>query len=170
MVGSLGAADLVDGLRQLRLDVIAVKRDLSVGQVLQSARQKRLAHILADLGDLLGGASVRLQVGDEALVGGGATALGDEDRAAAIQVGEHGHVLLATTRAGLVDAQPTDLGEILQRAGSIDVVMHDPPQARVVLADEAGDRVAGISLASAITSASNSSVNPEPGRAHGSAT
>ena len=65
MLGALGAAHLIDGLGQLRLDVVAVKRDLRLRQMLKRARQKRLAEVLADLRDLSGRSPVRLEILDE---------------------------------------------------------------------------------------------------------
>jgi hypothetical protein len=57
VLGALGAADLVDGLGQLGLDVVAIEGGLRGGQVLQRADQVALAHVLADLADLLSAAA-----------------------------------------------------------------------------------------------------------------
>lgn len=58
MLVCLRATDRVDRLGQLLLDVKAIKRDLSLLQVLAHPRQVRLRHVLADLCDPLGIAAV----------------------------------------------------------------------------------------------------------------
>ena len=140
MLGAFGAADLIDGLGQLRFDVVAVKRDLGFGEMLKGAREERFAEVLADLRDLLGLTAMRAQVLDEPLVGRAVAAGRDEDRGAPIDVGEHGDVVLAALEARLIDAETRDRTEILALERVVDVVMHDPPQAGVVLADQGSDR------------------------------
>jgi len=67
---TLAATDLIDGLVQLRLDVVAIEGDLRLGQVLKHAREAGLGHVLADLGDLVGMTAVRGQIISEGLDSG----------------------------------------------------------------------------------------------------
>jgi hypothetical protein len=86
-------------------------------------------------------AAVRAEILDELLIGSGVASGRNEDRGAPVDVGEHGDVVLAATKARLVDSEAPDRREILAGTRRVDVVMHDPPQPRVVLADQTGDRV-----------------------------
>jgi hypothetical protein len=137
--GAFGAADVVDGLGQLRLDVVAVEGDLGAGQVLQRAGQVALAHVLADLADLLGRTAVGGQIAGEAGVGAGVAAGGGEHDPRLVEVGEHRDVVLAAPKARLVDGDPRDQREVLTGERLIDVVVHHAPQAGVVLADQLAD-------------------------------
>ena len=105
MLLALGAADLVERLRQLRPDVVAVEGDLRGGQVPQRAGEEGLRHVLADLGDLLGGAAVGLEILREALDDRLIAPGSGEDRARAVEVGEDGDE--SWPRRKLVSSSPT---------------------------------------------------------------
>ena len=99
--------------------------------------------------------------------------LGHEHRPplARIQIAEHRHVVLTATKARVVDPQLLDPGEILRLDRLIDVVVHDPPDLRLSCSPTSpAIALTGISFASAITNASNSSVKSERSRAHGTCT
>jgi hypothetical protein len=132
--------------------------------------KNRFGHVLADLLNLAGIAAVRLQKQRERLHPLVIAALDHEHPAALVQVGEHRDVVMPTPRTGLIDPDPLNALEVLRLDRPIDVVMHDPPDPHVRLADQAGEGRDGISPTIAITNASNNSVNPDRGRAHGTAT
>ncbi len=121
-------------------DVVAVKRDLGRGQVGQGALQERLRHVLADLRDLARVTAMGLQEVRKRLHRLVITALDAEHPTALVQIGEHRHVLVPAPRAGLIDPHPLDPREVLRLDRLIDIVVHDPPDPHVVLADQRGER------------------------------
>ncbi len=82
VLGAFAAANLVDGLGQLGLDVVAIKGDLRGGQVLQRADQVALAHVLTDLADLLGAPATSGQIVGKTPVDAGVAAGRGEHHAA----------------------------------------------------------------------------------------
>jgi len=140
MMLDLFATDLIDRLGEMRLDVVTVERDLRRREVRQRALQERLRHVLADLLHLPGIAAVRLQEQRERLHRLVIAALDHEHAAALVQIGEHRHIVMPTPRAGLIDPDPLHPVEVLPLDRLIDVMMHDPPDPHVRLADQAGQR------------------------------
>ena len=136
----LRSADLVDRLGQVLAHVVAIERDLRRRQVLERPGQIRLRHVLAHLADPLDLAAVGLKKAGELLHGALIAALGHVHRAALVQVGEHRHVVLPALGAGLIDPGPLNTREVLRLDRLIDVVVHDPPDALVFLADQRRDR------------------------------
>jgi hypothetical protein len=88
-------------------------------------------------------AAVGGKVGGEPRHGGVVAALGGEQHPGLgrVQVHEQAHVVLPALGGGLVDADPGDLDHRHLRAGLVDVVVQQPPQPGVVLADQHGDRL-----------------------------
>ena len=143
MLAPLGLANLIDGLGELRLDVVAIEGDLRCRQVLERPGEVGLAHVLADLGDLLSPRVVSPEILSESGIGAGVTAGSGEHDAGLVEVGEHRHVVLATPEARLIDRDPLNAGEILAGERAVDVVVHDPPEPGVVLTDQLPDRPDG---------------------------
>jgi hypothetical protein len=83
-------------------------------------------------------AAVRLQKQRERLHRLVIAALDHEHATPLVEIGEHRHVVLPAPRAGLIDPDPLHPFEVLRIDRQIDVVMHDPPDPHVVLADQAG--------------------------------
>ena len=140
MLEALGLANLVNGGVELRLHVIPIEGDLGLLELLKHPEEVRLAHVLADLGDLVGMAAVRAEVLGEPLNGGGVPPGGGEHAAMLIKVGEQRDVALAAAEARVVNTDALNPRESLARQGFVDVVMDDPPDPRVMLADQGGDR------------------------------
>ena len=67
MLQALGLANLVNGGVELRLHVVAVERDFGLLELLKHPEEVRLAHVLADLADLVGMAAMRAEVQREPL-------------------------------------------------------------------------------------------------------
>jgi hypothetical protein len=60
-----------------------------------------------------------------------------------VQVDEQRDVVVAAAGRRLVDADPAHLGQVQVRPGGVDVVVQQPPQPGVVLADQRGGRLDG---------------------------
>ena len=61
-------------------------------------------------------------------VGAAVTARGGEHDACLVDVSEHRHVILAATKARLIDRGTLNRRELLGSEHSLDVMMHQPPQ------------------------------------------
>ncbi len=60
---------------------------------------------------------------------------------ARVKIAEHRHVVLPAAEARVIDPDALGLGQVLRLDRQIDVVVHDPPDLRVVLADQPADRL-----------------------------
>lgn len=96
-------------------------------------------HVHAELAQLLGPA-VRDEVLAETLEGAGVLARCREEQLRALEVAEERGVVVAAAAAGFIHPEMAHLREVLPGAGPLDVEVHDPPDASVVLADQVGDR------------------------------
>jgi hypothetical protein len=79
------------------------------------------------------------QIPGEGIDRAGMLALGDEQNAAANQIDEQAHIVVATPRGRLINGDAGDLGMIDAVARRLDVVVDDPPQSGVPLVDHARD-------------------------------
>ncbi len=68
-------------------------------------------------------------------------ALDHEHPTTLVEIGEHRHVLMSAPARGLIDPDPLHPLEVLRLDRSVDVVVHDPPDPLVVLADQPRDRL-----------------------------
>jgi len=116
--------------------VEAVERDRGIGEVLRRAADEGRCHVHDQLGDRLGSAVVGDEVGLEAPERVGAAARGREQEARPVEVDEQADVVVATPPARLVEPDPGRGAEVGGRPRLLHVVVQDPPDPGVVLADE----------------------------------
>ncbi len=109
------------------------------GRCVKAPVRVALAHVLADLADLRGRPAVRGEITGQAGVGAGVAARRGKHDARLIKAREHRDVVLAAAEARLIDGDAGDGREVLSSERPVDVVMHDPPDAGVVLADQITD-------------------------------
>lgn len=110
------------------------------------------------------------QVLPEGSEGLGFPSLGGEQDPRLVQIHEEAQVMVSPLEARLVDLDPADPGVAHLVPGLLHVVMDHPPDPCVVLPDHAGHRSHRHALHHRSTMASDSSVNPLPGRAQGTST
>ena len=97
------------------------------------------AHVDAHLGDGLRISAMGRQVVGEGIDRAGILALGDEQNAAADEIDEQAHIVVATPQGRLVKGDAGDLGMIGAGPSRRDVVVDDPPQPGVPLVDHPRD-------------------------------
>lgn len=116
----------------------AVEGDLRPREVLGGAGPEGLAHVHGQLLDLPGTAAPALEFRGKGRQRRGVLARGHEEQLAGVQVEEIGRVDMALLAADLIDAHPAHRTPVAGFAGLVDVVDHDPPDARVVFAEHRG--------------------------------
>ena len=166
---ALGAAHLVDSIVDQLDGVEFVEGDLGFGEVVADALDEGATHVDAHLLDVASIAIVGFEIVGEGCNGICITAVGNEQDAALVDIDEQRDVVVTALGGGLVDGDALDVGVVGSLAGLLDPVVDDTPQPGVVLLHKAAAALTGIAVMSVMTSASNSSVKPEPARAHGTA-
>ena len=127
------------------------------------------AHVAGDEPHVSGHSIVRREVVDEPLHRGRVLAGRHVGHVVLDEVGDHRDVVVPLA-AGLVDADGLHARVVLEIAGLAHVVGDEPPQAGVGLVDLLGERADRQVAAISTAHASNRSVNPLPGLAHGTGT
>ena len=136
----LGAADLVDGVVDDLHRMELVEGDLGLGKVLGDALDEGLAHVDADLRDGPRIAAMGGEIGGERRDRGAVLAVGREQDPALVEIGEQRDIVMAPAGRGFVEGDALDLGVIGGVSRLLDIVVNDPPQARVVLSNHPGHR------------------------------
>ena len=95
-------------------------------------------HIGADFGNSLRISLMGLEVEGESGYGGGIFAGSDEQDFALAEIDEKGHVVVAATGSGLIDADLSNGGVVGFTARGIHVVVEDAPNQGVVFSDQSG--------------------------------
>jgi len=130
--------DFVDGVVDEADDVELVKGQGGVGQMVADAFDEGGRHIGADFGNSLRISLMGLEVLGESGYGGGIFAGSDEQNFALVEIDEKGHVVVAATGSGLIDANLRDGGVVGFTARGIHVMVEDAPNQGVVFSDQSG--------------------------------
>ena len=121
-------------------DVELVKGYGSIGEVRGNAFDECWRHVEAGFLDGFGIALVGLEIFRKGGHSGGILARSGKQHLALLHVDEEGHVIVASSGSGFIQADLSDQGVVGFAARQIHVMIDDSPKQCVMLTDQAGDR------------------------------